>query len=198
MSTPKGKIAELESWRLAEELIRRGARPPIVQACTDLATGALRRLYTEIHGKGPPNGPFPFNSYRLLAKYRDVVHGNLFLLLYLGKGGTAIFDQICLPALLDAHDEYCRHVEHMGQQDILSFSSAWFIARDLRTGLLETRTCPSCRTKHLYCTQVASLINCPFCRLHLRESWTERILQTKIKRGEGPPRPKTPANILLN
>jgi hypothetical protein len=66
-----------------------------------------------------------------------------------------------------AHDLY--RLLHMPEAQ-LDFNGAWVIARDLRVGTAELRSCRSCEVRYLVSSGSRLAPTCPFCALHARRA----------------------------
>lgn len=157
-----GKIGE---WQLAEQMLARGARPPIVTASLELPKEQVRDLYHSIHGVRPPNGLLPNNSISLLKTFRHILQANIFFLAYLRRGGDAIYRTANTSTIIDSYDSFTRLVEDAQESLEIDFTTAWYIARDLRTKTLEYRTCRKCRVSYLYSVELTGTHSCPYCAL---------------------------------
>lgn len=155
-------------WQIAERMTRNNMRPPLVRTATRLSLSALRDLWHSIHGERPPKGMLPDHSLSLLRRHRQVIHGSLFFSAYYALGGEGIFLSADNEVLLSAYDTYQTTVESMDARPVIDMTTAWYIARDLRTGMLEKAYCRTCRTHYLYSPQSPLLHDCPFCDLHHR------------------------------
>ena len=73
--------------------------------------------------------------------------------------------QLDIRAVIAAHDLYESMVP---QEPQLDFNAAWVIARDLRVGTSELRSCTACELRYLVSSASRLAPSCPFCVLHPR------------------------------
>lgn len=169
-----GDIAQLN---LAVELLRRKARVSIVHHETGVSHPKLRTLHRELHGRGTSSGQISAIGGATIQTRLQQVHAGLFAALYERYGGHEITRQLDIRAVIAAHDLYESLVPHAPQ---VNFNGAWVIARDLRVGMSELRSCGDCEVRYLVSSESRLAPTCPFCSLHARRS------------GRGGPRPVFP------
>lgn len=157
------KVTEMGVWNLAEQMIVRGARPPLVISSTNLPREAIRDMYQSIHGKRPPSGLLPDSSISLLRRTKQVAQASIFFHCYKKIAEGDIFSTMSAQDVLRAHDFYIRITD--GHKDALDFSFAWFIARDIRSRIIEAKFCSTCQVDHLYSVRNHLTHQCPFCRI---------------------------------
>jgi hypothetical protein len=75
--------------------------------------------------------------------------------------------QLDIRAVMAAHDLY--RLLRMPEAQ-LDFNGAWVIARDLRVGTAELRSCRSCQMRYLASSGSRLAPTCPFCALHARRA----------------------------
>jgi len=166
----KNLAINLAALKVAEEMIRRGARPPLVAASTGVPSGVLRDIWSDHHQRRPPHGLLPDNCLGIIRRYKEIIHANLFYLLYYREGQEDVFRHADDQVVLKAHDAYKALVASMQMQEVLDFTACWYIARDLRSRILEKRYCRTCHINHLYCINQKLMHTCPFCHLHVKPS----------------------------
>jgi hypothetical protein len=93
------------------------------------------------------------------------VYAGLFAALYVRYSERDTTRQIDIQAVIAAHDLYLSLVPEAPRLD---FSAAWAIARDLRVGSAELRTCRSCEVSYLVSSASRLAPTCPFCALYAR------------------------------
>ena len=173
-------LADIEQLELAVELLRRKARISIVHHQTGVSRSRLRALYREIHGHGAPSGQIQMIGGVAIQSRTQQVHAGFFAALYERYAGPAMSRQLDIRAVIAAHDLYESMVPQGPQLD---FNGAWVIARDLRVGTSELRTCTSCELRYLVASASRLAPTCPFCVLHARRG------------GRGEPRLVLPAGL---
>jgi hypothetical protein len=160
-------LADLERLALAVALLRRRARVSIVHHETGVSRAKLRALFREIHGRGAPSGQIPMIGGATIQTRAQQVHAGLFAALYERYGGPATTRQLDIRAVIAAHDLYLSMVPREPHVD---FNTAWVIARDLRVGTAELRTCSACAVRYLVASASRLAPTCPFCSLHARSA----------------------------
>ena len=137
---------EARAVALAAELMRLGARRPVVEAETGLSGERLTRLYVEVTGQAPARGQLPHSPAWFL--HRSVgLHVALFdgwrrrLLQQAGLSGS--------PALMTAYRLYREETARLGLVAALDFTRAWSLVRFLGAGLLVHHACPRCGLVHV-------------------------------------------------
>lgn len=152
-------VSDIQRLDLAVELIRRRARPPIVQVCTGLPWETLRSIYIDLHGTPPPRGQMLMSAASLLTSRSSRAHVALYARLYcLLSGGHLHLEP---RVLLKAYDLYLS-LAPPGRSR-LDINAAWIIVRDLRAGLATLRPCRRCRARFLVASQDTKGMGCPFC-----------------------------------
>jgi len=173
-------LADIEQLELAVELLRRNARISIVHQQTGVSRSRLRALYRELHGRSAPSGQIPAIGGATIQTRARQVHAGLFAALYERYGGAATTRRIDIRAVIAAHDLYRAMAPGQAQVD---FNAAWVIARDLRVGTSELRTCSTCEAPYLLASASRLAPTCPLCVLHARRG------------GHGEPRLALPARL---
>jgi hypothetical protein len=157
-----GDIAQLN---LAVELLRRKARVSIVHHETAVSRPKLRILHRELHGQGASPGQIPAIGGATIQTRLQQIHAGLFAALYEHYAGPEMSRQLDIRAVIAAHDLYESLVPQEPQVD---FNGAWVIARDLRVGMSELRSCSVCELRYLVSSESRLAPTCPFCSLHPR------------------------------
>lgn len=152
------------NWIIAEAMIQRGARPPIVTSTVDISRENVRSLWHDIHGTKPPQGLCPFNCLSKIQTHTAVMHANIFYLVY-ARRGQEVMRTADPEHIIAAYDSYFDTITRSDDKPALEFSTAWYIARDLRTLLLEVKYCRQCRLHYLYHPEVSVMQQCPYCRM---------------------------------
>ena len=173
-------LADIEQLNLAVELLRRKARVSIVHHQTGVSRPKLRTLHRELHGHGAPSGQIPMIGGATIQTRAQQVHAGFFAALYERYAGPAMSRQLDIRAVIAAQDLYGSMVP---QEPQLDFNAAWVIARDLRVGTSELRSCGACELRYLVSSASRLAPSCPFCVLHPRRG------------GRGEPRLVLPAGL---
>jgi len=156
-------LGDLERLELAVALLRRKTRVSIVHHETGVSRAKLRVLYRELHGRSAPSGQIPMIGGATIQTRAQQVHAGLFAALYTRYGGPSTTRQLDIHAVIAAHDLYLSMVPREPQVD---FNTAWVIARDLRVGTSELRTCSACEAPYLVASASRLAPTCPLCVLH--------------------------------
>ena len=160
-------LGDLERLTLAVSLLRRKARVSIVHHETGVSRAKLRVLHREIHGRSAPSGQIPMIGGATIQTRAQQVHAGLFAALYARYGGPSTTRQLDIRAVMAAHDLYRTMVP---REPTVDFNTAWVIARDLRVGTAELRSCRSCEVRYLVSSGSRLAPTCPFCALHARRA----------------------------
>ena len=158
-------LADLDRLQLAVSLLRRKARVSIVHHETGVSRAKLRTLHRELHGRSAPSGQIPMIGGATIQTRAQQIHAGLFAALYARYGGPSATRQLDIHAVISAHDLYRAMVPPEPKVD---FNTAWVIARDLRVGTSELRTCRACEAPYLFASASRLAPTCPLCVLHAR------------------------------
>ena len=144
----------------ATDLIRLGARVPLVCQLTKLEKSTVRCLYRQIYGLPSPPGQAPFTDTWYLKSDLRQLHATL--IWYLHQALTQTLRNNAR-VLIDVYDSYT----HIVQQPILNITRVAFVPKLVAMRLWHERTCQHC--KHLYLTPITSCGNtCSGCKLYFR------------------------------
>ncbi|MBL3526323.1 MAG: flagellar transcriptional regulator FlhC [gamma proteobacterium endosymbiont of Lamellibrachia anaximandri] len=165
------KLAAIHNLDTAVALIHRGLRLSIVSHITGIHPKILRSLHHEIHGRRPTSGQMPSSSGILSTRLAQAT-ASVFAGLYRSTGGSDIYDQINMTALLAAHDLYLELIEGIipraSSIKPIDINQAWGIARDIQTKAVYFKHCSTCRIWFL-CSEDSRLSpSCPICALRRR------------------------------
>lgn len=149
---------DVSSWATAQVMIGYGIRPPIVHAATGLCRNRLRNLYREIHGKSAVQGRVSEFAYHRLKTKEQVRESAVFLQFYHNMGGDVIFKALDHNLVMEAYKEYLDN-----SKNPIDASTAWYIGRDLREGVLKTRRCKVHKIMYLYEPRSDHMLGCPLC-----------------------------------
>ncbi|MCB1860385.1 MAG: flagellar transcriptional regulator FlhC [Gammaproteobacteria bacterium] len=166
------QLADIDRYQTAVELIHRQLRLSVVHQITGIQPKVLRSLYREMHGKGPPAGQLP-SSEGILSNRLAQAAASLFAMLYWSRVKSGNGRTIDMRALLAAHANYLEFLEtSLAEVPIerLDITQAWVLARDMRTGLVEIRSCDQCQVRFLYTPYGRLSSRCPICTLKQREA----------------------------
>ncbi len=154
---------DLNAWAAAVRMLKAGMRPPVVHLATGLPKSRLRNLYQEIHGQSAPRGRVPENAARQIKNMAQAIEAMLFVRVYLNTAMDRLASENGLDSnlVMDAYRIYARTVAG----DTLDVSLAWFLARDLRDGVIQIRRCQQCNSEYLHEPQSPFLRTCPLCRM---------------------------------
>lgn len=155
-------LSYVKTVTIAEEMIKRGARPPIISATLDLSKDMVRGLWKDIHGVSPKKGMCPNNSVHKLKSRSVAVHANIFFLVY-ARRGKDVLSTAEPENIIRAFDAYCDSLKYTHMTPLLDFTTAWYIARDLRSSILNVKNCRKCRVNFLFSVENPSLRSCPYC-----------------------------------
>lgn len=157
---------ELNAWATAIKMIKAGVRPPVVHLATGLPKARLRDLYKQTHGVPAPRGKVPGSAARQIKSVHEAMEAMLFARLYLNMlaaSQSSDNGQLDSSLVIDAHNIYARTVAGVP----LDVTLAWYLARDLRDGVIQVKRCKKCHTEYLYEPDSPYLRTCYLCRLRV-------------------------------
>ena len=167
------KLAAIQRFDNAVALIHRGMRVSIVSRITGIHPKLLRSLHREILGRGPTAGQMP-STNSILATRSAQATASVLAAFYRSAGGSGIYDQIDMAALLTAHDLYLELLEATippaSPVKLLDITQAWIIARDIRAGAVYFQKCRHCHIQFLSAMDARLPPGCPICALKRQES----------------------------
>lgn len=174
-------VKTLKDLLLIEEFIKRGARVPIVKAqFPHIPDNPIRELYFSIHGQISRRGLTPESTLTMNKSHDQVLHANTFLNIYKSVGGKEIYETLNAETIIEAYDQYkALNLEEKGS---LGFLAVWYIARDIRSKIIEVKYCRKCGVEHLYALVDPRWHNCPFCRTAKRGKGRARRAATKMNK----------------
>jgi len=158
-------LGNLQRHELAVELLKRKARVSIVHHETGVSRQKLRALHRELHGSRATAGQIPAIGGATIETRYQQVHAGVFAALYEIYAGPGLSQQLDIRAVIAAYDFYA---VLLPQDPQLDFNAAWVIARDLRVGTSELRSCSACELRYLVSAASRLAPTCPFCALHPR------------------------------
>lgn len=171
-------IKTLKDLLLIEEFIKRGARVPIVKAqFPHIPENPIRELYFAIHGHISKRGLTPESSLTMNKSHDQILHANTFLTIYKSVGGKEIYQTLNAEVLIEAFDQY--KALNMEESNSLSFIAVWYIARDVRSKILDVSYCRKCGVEYLYALVDDRWHNCPYCKTARRGKGRARRAATK-------------------
>lgn len=161
-------IIRSEQISRASALIEKGFRTSIIAVETGLPHYYIRRLYKEITGTSPGPGQLP-ESDAIVKSRRALVEGSLLMALYVNFGGSGVYRQLHLDALMQAFDAYLKTRQEASLPKtkpwkLLTINEGWVLARDLRSGQAKLNRC-RCGCLYLTVAQQRIQLKCPFCEI---------------------------------
>ncbi len=168
------RLAHHQRMETATTLIHREMRISIVGSITGINPKTLRVLHHDIHGRGPVAGQLP-STGGILSTRTIQATASVFAVLYRSVGGSGIFDEIKMHALITAYDFYlelCQNLITITPNTLpINMTQAWIIARDIHTGATYFRRCRLCHIHYLLPDDSRLSPTCPICALKKRGSW---------------------------
>jgi hypothetical protein len=149
---------EVTAWNTAMKLIAEGLRPPIVHAATGVSRNRLRSLYQALHGKPAAQGRVPEYAYNRIKTKNQVIEATAFYQIYHQHGGDQIFRALDHNLVIEVYQAY-----KAISSNRIDFTSAWYIARDLRENVLTPKRCRTCERMYLYDPRSDQMTRCPLC-----------------------------------
>lgn len=146
-------IGELESLRLAHDLIRAGLRLSIVRSLTKVGTRALRQWWKDIHGVRPSNGKLPETVLSFIKDRNSAAVVSAFAAFHNSVHGKTL----TADKLLDSWQEFQRICAP------LDINAAYFAVRDIRARIVILSHCNVCHADFIYDSGSKHTEQCPFC-----------------------------------
>lgn len=133
---------------IAEDLIRRGARVPII---VSLLPGSVNNkevadLYQQINGKRSPTGPLPTSPdwYATSAIPWRAIQCSLFVNFFNNIRKISGADALYAEVMLGAYDMYVNHMNSIGDAPQLSFDRCWHLMKLVQVKSLILEPCNKC------------------------------------------------------
>lgn len=146
---------------IAERLIRKGMRLPLIHSMTGVCLSRLRKLHQEINGNSAPPGRTPKYAHALIKNREQALEAAKFISFYHisnygnGTGGCGVMNP---EVLLESFILYAETTKTP-----LNINRAWLIIRDLENGQLRSRRCNKCGIIYLHTHENEALQACPMC-----------------------------------
>jgi hypothetical protein len=152
---------------LAHKLIKLGLRPSLVSAETGGQIRKLRALYSSVHGRAP-RGIVRVHCDKKILSIPLHLEACIFYYIHRDLHGEKIF----LPTL-KADDIVCSyHAYSFISEPLLSFETAYLIAKDIQSGWIDINKCNRCSHCFLFKHDHPVMYRCPVCNFR----------KTKIRR----------------
>ncbi len=156
------QLEEMDRYRDAYALVRRGLRVTIISALTGLRPHYIQKMWQEVHGVSSIKGQLPASVHAFIKSLEGAAKVSGYTAFALSKGieQGAVEQALTAKALLKSVEEY----EWLAGLSI-DINLAYFALRDVVTRIVEWRRCAFCGAGHMYSLASISLRGCPFCRL---------------------------------
>lgn len=142
----------------AADLIRLGARAPLVCNLTKIEKATIRSLYRTIRGIPSSPGQAPFTDTWFLKNELRQLHANVIWRLHRALTQTVRSDA---RVLIDVYEIYMQ----IAQRSILNITRAAFVPKLVAMGLWHERICQKCPLT--YTTPITNPLKiCQACRLY--------------------------------
>jgi len=165
----------------AEQLIRLGARPPIVSTLCNLSRKLVIRIYKNIHQQAPKQGMLPYDTSWIVRSTANNIHASIFLGIRHDLSILSSPADLSTRIFITAYELYGRVIAKTppvhnktyqdGSQSIpLDINRAWFLSRQLDTSDIQFKTCYRCQVRYLGIKNLPTpFYQCPIC-----DVWTDR------------------------
>ena len=189
--------ADLTLLRLAEALLRRGARTTITQALTQLPRGTVAALHASIHHRPAPSGLLATSTLSFIRSPRKHLHAALYAVILQRLSGN---DNGSLDAgkIIQAFDLYNGLTAATPSRDNgIDMNEAWVIARDLHANDLHIKHCAVCGAPYLVLEDGAG--RCPCCTLDRRNRSAPssgEYAQQRVRGNRNDAKPVAPVSAL--
>lgn len=155
------RVGELETYHLADALIRSGLRISIVASLSGLSVKWLRQTHVYLFGVSPVNGRLPDNCLSFTHNYEAAARLSAFVALHLDLHGTSVGGGRELLTTWREYERLCGGID---------INAGYYVVRDVRASIVSLMRCPQCRTLHLYDGKRRYTSRCPYCYLVSRRS----------------------------
>lgn len=146
-------LANLETLRLAHDLIHAGLRLSIVRGLTDIGTRTLRQWWKEIHGVRPANGKLPETVLSFIHGMDSATLLSAYSALHLRLRGPDLSPESLL-AVWREFQRLCTPID---------INAAYFSVRDIRARIVVLAHCNVCGAAFIYDAGSKYTDRCPFC-----------------------------------
>lgn len=151
---------------IAAEMIKRGARVPVVEAMLPIRHNVADALYNEVTGEAAKTGPLPCNHlwyvntlYPMRIVQSSILYG--FHKAISKKSPNALQAEI----LIAAYDLYVSHCESIGAEQLITFCRAWHLLREIKIKNLIMAKCSCCSSSFVFdSTKLHFNYECPLCK----------------------------------
>lgn len=162
MATSRSLVGDSLDIQRAVELIKLGARLPVLEAETHLSYEKLLKLYKEVEGKSPSRGMLPFST-EWFVSWQPNVHSSLFVNIY--EYITKSSDIESIDAIIKAYRLYLETVDGKNLERVLSITRAWRLIRFIDAGMMTLTRCHECRGHYVVHThELTAGYVCGLCR----------------------------------
>jgi len=150
---------------LATKLIERGARVTSVCAITGIPPEFYSGIYKAIHGKKSPKGMLPSGAVPALKNLQGLAEGAMFIQCYESITPEGKWDPLDYEAIIKAHDLVREMVESCGGAPALNMTMCLMVGFEMRSRVIKTKKCPTCKLSHIYQLEFPMTHSCPFCKM---------------------------------
>mgnify|MGYP000973850670 CR=1 FL=1 len=155
------RVGDLETYQLADALIRSGLRISIVASLTGLSVKWLRQTHVHLFGVSPVNGRLPDNCLSFTQNYEAAARLSSFVTLHMGLHGGPVAGGKELLTTWREYERLC------GAIDI---NAGYYVCRDVRVSIVSLMRCSHCRTLYIYDGKRRYTSQCPYCYLAKRQT----------------------------
>lgn len=131
---------EVKQIRVAEDLIRLGARAAVIEAYFHLSDEMRTRLFREVTGAPPVKGQSA-SSAAWFDSFWPCMHASLFAALHKKVAAEGLAGAAALAA---AYRLYLSTMQVDGSTSVLDITRAWLLLRFLHAGVLTEARCKRC------------------------------------------------------
>lgn len=150
---------------IAAEMIKRGARVPVVEAMLPIKHQLADSLYRELTGEASKTGPLPSNHLWYISTLYPmrIVQSSLFIG-YFKAVKLRSSNSMEAEILNAAYDLYLDHCVAIGAEPLITFCRAWHLLRELRIKNLTMAKCTCCSGEFVFDNaRLRAQYQCPLC-----------------------------------
>lgn len=138
---------QIKYRQLAIELIKRGARVPVVKSLLPIEESLILKIYKDVTGTTSPTGPLPSDPawYTKTQVPMVVIDSSLFMSIYNTMSELAP-EAHETEIIVEAYDSYLSHCQRQEREPRLNLVRCWALIRFYKIHELEFVKCTACQS----------------------------------------------------
>ncbi len=158
-------LLEMRMLKAAEEMFKRGARVPVVNALMPIKREKLMKLHVEVTGENPKTGPLPSDHswYASTTYPMRLIQSSILIDIY-RKIKTVSKDALEAEIIVSTFDLYLDHCRAINAEPLITFVRTWHLIQQIRINTLTTTCCQHCKGHYVVSVgKLHSRYECPLC-----------------------------------